>query len=535
MLEETYKATVLIVDDNAPAAEMISRIFVMRGFEAITSDNGEDAIHIAQTILPDIILLDIMMPIMDGHQVLEALRRNPLTDDIPVIFVTAKDNPVDIETGLGLGADDYITKPVKPREVLARVRSKIEARRLRSDIEKRSTELGALLRFSQELNNQLDIESLLNIILFSVLDLINSDAAVIYHVTGREITHYHEQIRADGQGLVIQPNVLFEELLNESAILWDETPLPGTDYPCGMAIHLGDTGDLHGILVVLAQQPFKEHAQHLFEMIAQQTTLALRNADLYATKVHYAEHLEEMVAERTEELRSAEQLLIRAEKLASVGRLAAGIAHEINNPLMPIRMNLEMMQEDIQNQVEITERDIEETLNSVKRISRIVKRLQQFTRGRGEDVPEMEPLNLSEIVGSVLSLSRTFIRQNGIELVAQLDENIMIYGNRDQLEQVLLNITLNAQAAMEEGGTLTISSESTAEQTIIRIADTGTGIPADMIDKIFEPFISTKENGSGLGLFISHNIIHSHSGQIDVQSDVGKGTTFIITLPTLQA
>jgi two-component system NtrC family sensor kinase len=290
---------------------------------------------------------------------------------------------------------------------------------------------------------------------------------------------------------------------------------------------------LHGILAVIGHQPFEENHLRLFEAIGRQTTLALRNAELYAVKVNYAEHLEDMVEERTAELRSAQELLIRAEKLASVGRLAAGIAHEINNPLMPIRVNLELMAEDIEEGREVNITDIEEALHSVKRISRIVERLQQFTRKRGDHVPDMEPLQIADILEDVVSLSRSYVRQSGIRINVNLDPNALVYGNRDQLEQVFLNIILNAQAAMPDGGSLDIHSKVQAQKLVIEFKDTGTGIADDMVDKIFEPFISTKENGSGLGLFISYGIVQNHSGTIDVKTDLGKGSIFTLTLPII--
>lgn len=520
---------VLIVDDHAPAAAMVSQIFKMQGYNAVTVDNGLDAISQAQSLLPDIILLDVMMPGMDGYEVLGELRKISATADIPIIMVTAKDGIDDIEHGLGLGANDYIPKPVKPREMLARVRSKIEAYQLRKTLVKRTTELEALLRLSQELNNQHDVESLLDLILFLVLDLVPCDATLIYHLNEQEnVSNYREQKRTSADNSSIDIELLFENLLaNPLMTTWDNNEIEGTDFSSGIAVQLAYGEQVHGLLVILSNEAFGDHESLLFETIARQTTLALRNAEIY-------EHLEEMVEKRTEELRSAEELLVRSEKLASVGRLAAGIAHEINNPLMPIRMNLEMMQEDIENNTPITERDIEETLHSVNRISRIVERLQQFTRGRGEDVPEMEALNLSDVIESILSLSNTFIRHSGVNIKTNLSPNAIIYGNRDQLEQVFLNITLNAQAAMEKGGDLTIEVARIDDNCVIRISDTGHGIAEDKREKIFEPFFSTKETGSGLGLFISHNIVHNHSGQIEVESEVGKGTTFIITLPTLR-
>jgi signal transduction histidine kinase/FixJ family two-component response regulator len=527
---------VLVVDDHQPAAEMVAHIFRSKGFEVAIANEGVEALEKAQQLIPDIILLDVMMPGLNGFEVLAGLRERQTTANIPVIFVTAKDAAADIEFGLELGADDYIVKPVKPREVLARAKSKIEERRLRDTLRQRTTELEALLRFSEELNNYLDIDSLLGLILYLVLDLIPCKIASIYHLDeqGRVLDVRVEQKQIE-ENWVIDTESLLQEIVQfrQSTLIWGNYAIQSCELLAGMAVNLQHIEQLHGILVVLSDRPFTDRDKILLEAIGRQTTLALRNADLYAVKVNYAEHLEEMVEERTEELRSAQELLSRAEKLASVGRLAAGLAHEINNPLMPIRMNLEGMQEDLQQGIPIDERDLEQSLHSVNRISRIVERLQQFTRHGGEDAPQMEPLAVDSVMESVLALSETYMRHNKVNLNVHIENDTYVYGNRDQLEQVFLNIILNAQAAMDEGGTLAISASNKGRFVQIRFADTGHGIPPEMLDKIFEPFVSTKEDGSGLGLFISHNVIHSHSGEIGVESVVGKGTIFTLTLPTL--
>jgi signal transduction histidine kinase len=534
-MNQEENAFVLVVDDHEPAAQMVSQIFITRGYKCDWASDGEAALEKAQHLLPDLILLDVMMPGMDGFEVLGHLRANPITENIPVIFVTAKDDPADIEQGLNLGADDYIAKPVKPREVLARAKSKIEERRLQDTLRQRTKELEVLLRFSEELNNYLDVQPLMDLILYSVLDLIPCDAVILYRIGADQsvldIRYEKRQANVD-----FDNQALLEEILQrqQKTLVWENQTLQHCNRPDGMAVILEHVEQLHGLLVVIGSEPYTERNRVLMEAIARQTTLALRNAELYATKVHYAEHLEEMVEARTRELRSAQELLSRAEKLASVGRLAAGIAHEINNPLVPIRINLELMLEDIEAGSPVSARDVQESLNSVTRIARIIERLQQFTRKRGDEAPDMEPLSLSSVLDGVLALSRAFLRQSNINIETNLDNSAYVYGNRDQLEQVFLNIILNAQAAMEKGGTLTIESKVKAAKVETRFSDTGHGIPADMLEKIFDPFVSTKETGSGLGLFISHNIVDNHSGQIQAESEAGKGATFILTLPVIE-
>jgi two-component system, NtrC family, sensor kinase len=241
-----------------------------------------------------------------------------------------------------------------------------------------------------------------------------------------------------------------------------------------------------------------------------------------------------MVEERTRELRSAQQLLVLSEKLASVGRLAAGIAHEINNPLQPILINMELMVEDIQENHPVSLNDVQETLNSARRIKRTVERLLQFTRKRDTTTPDMELLHVATVLENVVALSQKFFQQEGITIRTDLDMEAQIHGNRDQLEQVFLNLMLNARAAMQRGGVLTLRSWMEQNRVVVQVSDTGAGIPADILSRIFEPFFTTREDGNGLGLFISHEIITNHNGSIDVTSQPGEGTTFIVQLPAAE-
>lgn len=536
MPEQADNPLILIVDDHYPAVEMLKRAFMSHDFRVEAAYDGNEALEKAGEMIPDLILLDIMMPGLNGYEVLEQLRKNPNTNEIPAIFTTAKDGVDDIEHGLRLGADDYVPKPIKPRELIARVRSKIESRRLRDALRQRTTDLEALLRVGEELNNHLEIDELLTLVLYLVDDLVDSIGVSIYQIseTGDIIdsrTTYNVSAISDNE-----VEALVEQFLNTpKSIAWDiETASPFKALPKGMAMGLTYGAQLHGIIVVESEIGLSEHEARLFEGIGRQATLALRNAELYKVKVNYAEHLEDMVEERTQELRDAQALLVRSEKLASVGRLASGIAHEINNPLTPIIINMEGMVEDIEAEYPITLADVEMTLQSARRIRRIVERLLQFTRKQGDDRPDMEPLDLAHVVKNVNSLSQTFLRKSSVQVEMNLVPDTFVYGNRDQIEQVLLNLVLNAQAAMEDGGQLDIESHIEADNLVLTIQDTGHGIEPDLLGKVFEPFVSTKEEGTGLGLFVSYGIVENHNGTIDVISEVGKGTRFTITLPLIK-
>jgi two-component system NtrC family sensor kinase len=174
---------------------------------------------------------------------------------------------------------------------------------------------------------------------------------------------------------------------------------------------------------------------------------------------------------------------------------------------------------------------VKSTQESVERIRRIVSQLLEFAGKRSSANGELQELDVTQLIEGVISLNRKFFEKEGMTIKASLTPSLSIMGNKDQLEQVFMNLTLNAKAAMETGGTLHIHTQITGREIIIQFKDTGCGIPEDQINKIFDPFYSTKPNGTGLGLFVSYGIIQGHHGSVEVQSKVNKGTTFIVALP----
>jgi PAS domain S-box-containing protein len=249
------------------------------------------------------------------------------------------------------------------------------------------------------------------------------------------------------------------------------------------------------------------------------------------------------VARDIREIKKLEGQLIKSEKLAAIGELAAGVAHEINNPLNVISGNAELLLKGTDNEeVKIATTVI---MDQVKRAASITKRLLQFSK---TIEPQTERVYMNRLLEETLPLLRYQVNVDNIEIIKELDPRIPeILADPGRLQEVFLNIMLNAVQAMPRGGQLTIRTyiEEVAEETrrrtdifkkgnkivVIKFKDTGTGISKEKIKKIFSPFFTTKEQGTGLGLSICHGIIEAHMGSIDVESELGKGTTFIIKLP----
>jgi signal transduction histidine kinase len=219
----------------------------------------------------------------------------------------------------------------------------------------------------------------------------------------------------------------------------------------------------------------------------------------------------------------------RADKLATVGELAAGAAHEIRNPLTSIRSSLQYL--DGKGTDEATRKLLRTALDETTRINDIVSALLAFSRP-SELVREKHDL-LATLADSLELVSFQARTQNVILKRVFPDAPILIEGDRAQLKQLFLNIFLNAVQAMHAGGELTVEAiRREGQKAVVSVQDTGEGIPEENLDRIFDPFFTTKKSGTGLGLSICYNIVRSHGGEIEVKSRPGRGTTILISLPT---
>lgn len=256
----------------------------------------------------------------------------------------------------------------------------------------------------------------------------------------------------------------------------------------------------------------------------------------------YMKVLEDHVQERTKELqdaykklKSAQGQIIQSEKMASLGRLVAGVAHEINNPLDGIQNSIHNM---IQNPEDRTKNVVylNLILENIERIESIVKQLLGYARARNY---QMEAISLKEIIEKSLFLLEYRLSRSGVEVSKYYpDDDIIVRGDDNHLQQVIMNILLNAIDAMPNGGELRIQvKRDNGKWANIAIEDTGIGISKDDLPRIFDPFFTTKEvgRGTGLGLAVSLGIIEEHGGTIKVKSKIGHGTTFSIAIPLLKS
>jgi nitrogen-specific signal transduction histidine kinase len=236
------------------------------------------------------------------------------------------------------------------------------------------------------------------------------------------------------------------------------------------------------------------------------------------------------------ERRRIEQILFDSEKLAATGRLAASIAHEINNPLEAIKNSLYLLTNKIATD-DSNYKFLQIATKETDRVSRILKQMLGFYRA-----PKMEPTDLNRLVDEAEGLIEKHLKQNRVRVEKDLDASLpLVVASADQIKQVLLNLMYNAQQAMPDGGTIIVSTRLShgadpdflmTDSVHIQVRDTGKGVPEEYLPHIFEPFFSTKaEKGTGLGLWVCQGIVQAHGGSIKLRSREGRGSTFSVALP----
>ncbi len=401
-------------------------------------------------------------------------------------------------------------------------------------------DLYTIFEISRHLNSMLNVESLLDATLFTCIGQmgVGGGAIVVQDPKDNRLSKFHFK------GLTLPKDVVIQfsrvgrlarhlqrtgrpMLLHE---LHEVVPKDTEDYSkltameAELIVPLISKGNLLGILFLprkLSGQPYQENDLEFVSILVNQLSVAIVNAHLYESE-----------KEALLELRSAQKRLIESERLAALGRLAASIAHEVNNPLGIIKNYLTIISkltasDEVRGNVGIISEEVD-------RIAKIVRQLLDFYRPTLERQVE---LDVVEILNSTLDLTSQKLKNQGIEIEKQYElGDTKIMGSANKLRQVFLNLILNARDVMPKGGKLTVSARRRNGFAEVEFGDTGGGIEPDELPRIFEPFFTTKkESGTGLGLAVCHGIITSHNGTIAASNRPDGGALFTIKIPLLPA
>jgi PAS domain S-box-containing protein len=451
--------------------------------------------------------------------------------------------------------DAAITSNVMILEVMGKVtgyvmiiRDITETNQYQKKIERRNTQLAILNTISMTVSSSLNLNELLEGILTKILEIFESDCIRIYLLQKEKgvlelVAHKglsdafvraeHIQSRRTGDGMLgrtaQEPEPKVFNNLSRAGTKYVELllkeGLKSTAY-----IPLISRGESTGVMAVSSVTPFRYSSDSVtfLSAVGNQIGIALNNAHLY-----------ENLKKAYEDLKEAQDQVVRTEKLASLGKLAATIAHEINNPLAAVLNYIRLMGKLVERNRFTPERleDISRYLATMEsetaRSGEIVKNLLAFSR---QSKMTMANQNIREIIDKTLTLISHDLELKNIRVLKNLEDDLPpVFCDFRQIQQVLLNLMSNASEAMEGGGTLTLEvrNQKKEECLEIRVCDTGCGIPDSILENIFEPFFTTKEEGKGVGLGLSvvYGIISRHEGSIEVISELGKGTVFRVLLP----
>jgi signal transduction histidine kinase len=279
-----------------------------------------------------------------------------------------------------------------------------------------------------------------------------------------------------------------------------------------LSVPLRTKSRIIGVLNLYTGEKRSFHANEVAVMtlLAQQSAVAIENAELFR------------------QAREAGEGLRAAEKLAALGRLSAGLAHELRNPLNTLSVLTYAMLEQAQ-QSGLRVSDLEVVQSEIRRMNLLVDQFLDFARPRP---PRFERHRIEEVLEETLLLVGPEAGKKGIRLEREFGERTpAVWADGDQLKQVFLNLMLNAIQAMSGGGRLRARTRKAAGGVVVEIQDTGRGIPPEVRERLFEPFVTTRAGGTGLGLPISHRIIQGHSGELRIESSAGEGTTATVWLP----
>ena len=619
-------ARILVVDDELGPRESL-RMLLKPAYQITTADSGRAALNMLAQVRPDVVILDIKMPEMDGLEVLRRVKR--ADPSIEVVMITAYASLETVKLALTHGAFEYLIKPFSRqdledvvRRALVRRQADLGARSEVAHLVEEMRRLSAKTRELEEVARREVTEQSLRVTQLSIVREISR--AIVGHLAMEDVmAAVSAQLSAalgyDSVGLTAS----------------DPEARP-SDAAYMVVCSIRDAEGPLGYLVAdnrASARPVDPRERELLEMLSEYLAIALRNSHLYGEIADTKRSLEQLIASAGDaiisvdasdridgwnpaaervfgraaaeatgrrmtellperEYRSARERLARgsamemfettltadretpaalavtlsglrnrqggldgliaivrditaqrevenqlhqSEKLTALGQLAGGIAHDFNNLLQAILGYAQLMKANPDNP-ELLQRSLSVVESAALDGSETVRRIQQFARLRPDE--RFMPVDVNHIVEDAVAITRPRWEEKiahesrPMDLRLDLRARQHIHGRSAALTEVMTNLVLNAMDAMVEGGTLTISTKDVGDTVVITVTDTGIGMPEHVRRRVFEPFFSTKgESGSGLGLSMAYSIIRRHGGDIRVDSEPNRGTTFTLVVP----
>lgn len=520
--------SILVVDDEPGIALLCKRILIRAGYEVTSETDPLVAIERLQGDHFDLLLVDIRMPEVDGFDVIS--RAKIVQPDIAVLVMTGFGTVETAIRALRQGVDGLLLKPFeKSQELLQAVRQALSDNQRKRDTARLSA-LRPLFNVTETLFAETDRSRLLELIVTAICDHLHCSNVAYYEVKDGSVTIIAQR----GNVLQVESSNFAEQLVRRVDADGDPIVInatgPGEADTQSLLSKLGlgaallipvARSNLHSVFfagrdVSITERPFRGADLEMFFVLARQAVVAMENASLYADLRAYVRRVED-----------SQQALLRAEKMAAAGRLTASIAHEVNNPLQSVQNCLHLAgREDLPAEKRREYFDL--ARNELERLMKTMQRMLDFYR---PGAAKVEHVDVLELLQHVLSLTSQQLGQRQIEVQTDLPQSLpAIYAVSSQIQQIFFNLILNSLDAMPAGGKLEIRARERDHGVEMIFQDSGPGIPENKRNDIFEPFFSTKEGGTGLGLTVSYNIVTAHGGTLDLVSGNKPGACFRLFL-----
>jgi signal transduction histidine kinase len=541
-------ATILIVDDQPDNLYVLERLLKGRGYDVLRAESGAETLRIAAEQHPDLILLDVMMPEMDGFEVVQRLREQDGVKSIPVVLLTANapDERLKIQ-GLKLGADEYLTQPINNNELLARVQALLRTKRTQDELVGRNTQLTALLDIVQATTSTLDLAEVGRRLVDRALSATDMTVGGLWICQGDCLVSlaqhgYGAEVAAERQEIPLgESRVSVRAMETHRAIYGATRELYGVDSALAqsaetvMVLPLLHRGQALGVLHLGThdERSFTPDDLAFLQAIANAAAVAVQNAQLFE--------------ESQQQRRELERLDHEKDEFISI------IAHELKNPLASIKGYAGLLQRRAKKDkaLQSAVKGLEVIDQQVSRMDQLLNQLRDVSQiGMDRFMIEPSPVDLTDLTQRIALDMQATTTNHQIELDLP---DVPLISNADEfrMSQVLSNLISNAIKYSPAGGEVNVTVERSAdpphrpgdlpdsEWAVISVRDQGIGIPQEVQDRLFQRFYRApnargRMSGMGLGLYITREIIQRHGGFMWLESAEGQGSRFSIALPVLQ-
>ncbi len=509
-MENKKNELVLIVDDNPSNIQVLATIMADHGYELGIAQGALEVYQFLTEHTPDLILLDVEMPDIDGYEVCATIKADRRYRDIPVIFLTVKNEPEDIVKGFDLGAVDYMTKPFHRKELISRVRTHLTLKHSKDELTRKNQELEKALEMQKKLEEEKDQltmelihhrDMLESTIEMRTKELASANKRIMNIV--ESITDGFVALDKSWRYIYVNNHPYFPDKMAASDLvgrkLWDVFPklketIWGKEYLRAMEervpVHFEANFPYDDLLYEITVYPFDDGICSFFKDVT--------------------------------EKKKYENEMKRLSGLDLIGQMAAGISHEIRNPMTTVRGFLQLLGNN--DECAKYHDYFRLMIDELDRANLIIT---EFLSMGNTRLAGLQKWDLNSIIGDMVPLLQADASNQNKQVELELSDIPSLMVNRNEIRQLILNLYRNGLEAMEPGKMITIRTFKEDNYVVLSVKDEGEGIKPEVLEKLGTPFFSTKDNGTGLGLGVCYGIAARHQAKIEIQTST-EGTTFLV-------